>query len=145
MKPDSHYGLCFRMCLAQLGRAVRMRDNRAILNIVLEAGHTNSGDAERIFNEFRAELTRAGLNNFGDFSVATKQEALPLMVADFFAHSHSIINKKSWDLARFSAPEFQGDHHVMEHVQVSSAYLRLLKRNFKDRKHARMNEWRNKK
>lgn len=142
MPIDSHYGLCFRKCLAQLGYEVRSQNNQAVLNIVLEAGHANAGDAERIFNEFKTVLTEARLNNFGSFTTAKKHETLPLMVADFFAHAHSIINKKGWDLARFNVPEFRGDKHVIN-LQVTSSELHQLKQNFQARKEARMKEWKN--
>jgi uncharacterized protein DUF3800 len=51
---DTKYGLCFRFCLVHFVQEVlkRKRRNRIPpLHIVLEAGHANFGDAERIFQE----------------------------------------------------------------------------------------------
>ena len=51
---DTKYGLCFRFCLAHCVREVvkRKRRNRVPpLHVVLEGGHANFGDAERIFLE----------------------------------------------------------------------------------------------
>ncbi len=141
MKPDSQYGLCFRNCLARLSLAVRIQDSQGILNIVLESGHRNSGDAKRVFDEFKTVLSKVDLNNFDKFIIATKQEALPLMVADFFAHAHSIINNKGWDLARFNVPEFRSDMNVMEYLHITSSDLDQLKNNFQVLKEERMKAW----
>jgi hypothetical protein len=141
MKPDSHYGLCFRNCLARLGLLVRMQDSQGVLNIVLEKGHANAGDTERIFDEFKKELSKAGLNNFGTFTTASKGEALPLMIADFFAHSHSIINKEGWDLARFDLLEFRSARQAMHYLHITSEELDQLKHNFQERKEEKMKKW----
>lgn len=144
MNPDSQYGLCFRRCLAQLGRTVREQNSQATLNVVLEAGHANAGDAERIFNEFKTVLTEAGLNNFGSFSTAKKDEAPPLMIADFFAHAHSIMNAKGWDASRFNLPRFSAGRSAMNQLYVTASDLNRLKHNFEVRKAERMEAWRKK-
>lgn len=145
MRPDSQYGLCFRECLARLGLLVRMRDRQGILNIVLERGHRNSGDAKRIFDEFKTELSKVDLNNFRTFTTCTKHEALPLMVADFFAHAHSIINNMGWDLARFNVPEFRSDKNTMNYINLTALELDQLKQNFQARKEEKIRDWKRKK
>jgi hypothetical protein len=94
---DSAYGLCFRMCLAYFLLQMLKRKRRQKfphLHLVLEAGHRNVGDAERIFLEER--------NSFGDLSkgilkslaIAEKDECDPLMMSDFIAHSSLMIHRK---------------------------------------------------
>jgi hypothetical protein len=60
---DTEYGLCFRYCLVYLVQEVlkrQLRNRVPPLHIVLEAGHANFGDAERIFLEERQVWVRAG-------------------------------------------------------------------------------------
>ncbi|MDB5481922.1 MAG: hypothetical protein JWO83_2975 [Caulobacteraceae bacterium] len=51
---DSAYGLCFRFLLGWMARNLRrfIDDPKAILHIVLESGHKNAGDINRIFAGF---------------------------------------------------------------------------------------------
>jgi hypothetical protein len=93
---DSAYGLCFRICLAYFILEMMTRKYRKKfpeLHIVLEAGHQNSGDAERIFLETQEEYKR--LNILRTLSLATKDNCDPLMMADFIAHSTLLINRKA--------------------------------------------------
>lgn len=145
MKPDSHYGLCFRRCLSQLVNTVRALDNHPILNVVLEAGHANAGDAERIFNEYKTLLAKVGVNNLGKFMTATKHEALPLMVADFFAHSHSIVNRNGWDWSKYTVPEFRADQGAMIHLDLQPSDLHQMKKYFQAWRIEQMEAWRNRK
>lgn len=72
---DTRYGLCFRMCLIHFVQEVlkRRRRNRIPpLDIVLEAGHANCGDAERIFLEEKNRWERAGLPVLRTLIVADK-------------------------------------------------------------------------
>ena len=54
---DSMYGLCFRrvviFVVETLGQSFKGTDIKA--NFILEAGHKNSGDANRIFNQMRKD------------------------------------------------------------------------------------------
>ena len=57
-RPDliPKYGFCFRICLYHFIREALKRQHRKKvppLHIVLEAGHNNYGDAERIFLEVK--------------------------------------------------------------------------------------------
>jgi hypothetical protein len=62
IKVDSRYGLCFRICLThQIGELARRLDHHnkfseTRLHVVMESGHKNAGDAERIFYEVKKEL-----------------------------------------------------------------------------------------
>lgn len=90
---DTKYGLCFRYTLvllvyhavARLGHHKNFDKTR--LHVILEDGHRNAGDAQRIFQETKKEVEALGSNLLASISFVTKQEADPLLVADFVAHS----------------------------------------------------------
>jgi hypothetical protein len=92
-RPDTKYGLCFRICLLHLvSDCVRRYSSHkkfdmTRLNIVLERGHRHAGDAERVFNEEKKSLQRMGLDLLGSFGLGDKDKCDPLMVADFLAHT----------------------------------------------------------
>jgi hypothetical protein len=93
---DSKYGLCFRLCLNYFILEMIKRKYRKKLPklyIVLEAGHPNSGDAERIFLETKKEFGSLGI--LQTLTLATKDDCDPLMVADTLAHTTLIINRRA--------------------------------------------------
>jgi hypothetical protein len=93
---DSAYGLCFRMCLYYFLLQAMKRKRKGKfpdLHIVLEAGHRNSGDAERIFLEVKKEFAALGL--LRTLRLAEKDECDPLMIADFAAHSTLLLNRRA--------------------------------------------------
>ena len=95
---DSKYGLCFRMCIYHFVLETMKRKYRKKipdLYIVLEAGHQNSGDAQRIFLEMKKEFESLGINMLRTLTLATKDDCDPLMMADFVAHSTLMINRRA--------------------------------------------------
>lgn len=91
---DSAYGLCFRYCLSLIpGFAKDAFKGRELdINFVLESGHKNAGDAERIFNRVKEQ----GLTNPAEveivkmlnvISFADKARFPGLQVADVNAYS----------------------------------------------------------
>jgi hypothetical protein len=54
---DTKYGVCFRACLSYLPMAILREVNRddVSLNVTLEAGHPNTGDATRLFGLFKKQ------------------------------------------------------------------------------------------
>jgi hypothetical protein len=87
---DSRYGLCFRLALYYLLPEVLKRKYRKgipPLHIVMESGHPNYGDAERIFVEVKNEMSEDGYGFLGTITKAAKDESSGLMIADFVAHS----------------------------------------------------------
>ena len=91
---DSRYGLCFRLCLFHFMREAMKRKHRKkfpALHVVLEAGHRNFGDAERIFLEVKKEFDDLGCNMLRTITKAVKDECDPLMMADFVAHMTFLI------------------------------------------------------
>jgi len=92
MTLDSQYGVCFRACMAQLIAIVMADGNRHKLNVVIEDGHTNVGDTERIFNDLRVQVRRRfGVDLLGTHRVAKKEGAAALMVSDFLAYSYLLM------------------------------------------------------
>jgi len=63
----------------------------AAAHVVLERGHPNAFNCEKIFDETKLTLKAKGIDLLGDFTLARKDEADPLMVADFLAHSYLML------------------------------------------------------
>jgi hypothetical protein len=86
-RPDTQYGLCFRTALWK--SAVFMKDRPADwpLNIILESGHKNVGDAIRVFGEFQNGLRAEYASSLGTFCLASKENCLPLAIADSLAYA----------------------------------------------------------
>jgi len=95
---DSAYGLCFRMCLYFFvveAAKRQLRKRIPPLHLVLEAGHRNSGDAERIFLELKKEFRGREGEMLRSLTLVPKDECDPLMVADFIAHSTLMLDRKA--------------------------------------------------
>jgi hypothetical protein len=91
---DSAYGLCFRYCLSLIPGLAReaFGDRELTINFVLESGHKNAGDAERIFYRVKTQ----GLTNPAEIEIvkmlnvisfADKVKFPELQVADINAYS----------------------------------------------------------
>src|SRR5580658_9794857 len=92
MRRDSQYGLCFRVCLGHFLQIINARGGRRpTLHIVIEAGHKNVGDTQRIFDELKKWMARRGSEILGTIMIAQKSESDELMVADFLAHTYSMM------------------------------------------------------
>jgi hypothetical protein len=89
MNLDSQYGVCFRCCLGRLFDVMEERDHRDILDVVIESGHRNAGDCQRIFQDLKRRFERIGVHSLGTFDVASKAATPRLMIADFLASAHS--------------------------------------------------------
>jgi hypothetical protein len=97
---DTEHSLCFRICLVHLVKEVlkRRRRNRVPpLHIVVEAGHRNFGDAERVFEEEKQIWTYAGVPILRSLIKADKDQCGALMIADFAAHSEYLMEKREID------------------------------------------------
>jgi len=95
---DSKYGLCFRVCLIHLVVEAMRRANPhkpLSMHFVLESGHKNSGDAERIFYEMAVEIKARGFDLLKTVSFARKEDCDPLLVADFLAHNTFMLEAGS--------------------------------------------------
>jgi hypothetical protein len=67
---------------------------RDTLNIVMESGHRNVFDCERIFNELKGYFRLAEGDFLREFTVASKETCAPLMVADLLAATNSIMRTR---------------------------------------------------
>lgn len=95
---DSKYGFCFRICLYHFIREALKRQHRKKvppLHIVLEAGHNNYGDAERIFLEVKKDFEERGSNMLRTIAKADKDSCGQLMMADFAAHGKYLLHQKN--------------------------------------------------
>ena len=63
------------------------------MHVVLESGHKNAGDAERVFHELKAELAATGSNLLATITFAGKEDSDPLMVADYLAHGTLMLER----------------------------------------------------
>lgn len=81
--PDSQFGLCFRSCLSFVPECVAsfLGRNDITVNFVLEDGHRNIGDAERIFNAIRKDVPEIG-RLLGSFTAGEKKRHAGLQCAD---------------------------------------------------------------
>jgi hypothetical protein len=94
MNLDSQLGVCFRACMSNLLDVLEARGYRDTLNIVMERGHKNVFDCERIFNELKGYFRLGGANFLREFTVASKESCAPLMVADLLAATNSMMRAR---------------------------------------------------
>ncbi len=113
---DTKYGVCFRACLAfvpsyiasefTLAQQIALAQETTI-NFVLEQGHRNAGDAQRLFKLYKADALPEWQRFVGTMDVSTKGSP-GTQAADFLAyciyraesleHQHpaSVIEKSSY-------------------------------------------------
>lgn len=85
VRPDTAYGVCFRVALVRSFLDYCERPNDWPLNVVLELGHPNWQDAARIFEEVKKDERFSEL--LGTVSFATKKDCMFLGLADSLAYS----------------------------------------------------------
>jgi hypothetical protein len=93
MSLDSQYGVCFRACLSHIVSVLQSSKKRHRLHVVIE-DNQRYGDCKRIFSQAKRHLEAQGINLLGTIIAAKKQASPPLMVADFFAHTIYLLEKK---------------------------------------------------
>jgi hypothetical protein len=94
---DSRYGLCFRQCLGHLiSETVKRKYRKKIprLDVILEAGHENAGDAQRIFLELKRQFAAHDLDILRHIAFVDKDECGQLMMADFLAHKAMLDDRQ---------------------------------------------------
>jgi hypothetical protein len=91
---DSPYGLCFRYLISIIPGLAKeaFGDRKLDINFVLESGHKNAGDAERIFHKCKNTRTNnpeelAIIAMLGTISFGDKERFPGLQVADVNAYS----------------------------------------------------------
>lgn len=85
-RPDTQYGLCVRAVLWKAITLLKGRKWDWPVNIVMEGGARNAGDAIRVFAEVKDSLTAEYASLLGDFNFGSKAD-LPLAVSDSLAYA----------------------------------------------------------
>lgn len=130
MTLDSQYGACFRACMAHFFDLMAERGYQDKLNVVIERGHPNVWDCERIFNDLRSTCkVVAGSDFLGDFSVRPKEGCPPLMVADMIAGTYSMYRERV-QKGLIKPPDF----HAKPTTRGKLAFLELQPGALKDLK-----------
>ena len=89
---DSQYGVCFRALMAHLVKILlAIGQSKHKLHIIVERGHRNAKNTEKIFNEIKLTLRARGIELLGDWTLKSKEESRELMAADYLAHSYAIM------------------------------------------------------
>jgi hypothetical protein len=86
-RPDTAYGLAFRVALWKAISLMAEPPNDWPLNIVMEEGHKNLGDALRIWSEVRDSLKMKYQPMLGYMSIGSKRGCLPLAIADSLCYA----------------------------------------------------------
>jgi hypothetical protein len=110
MHQTSQYGICFMGVLDGLMRAVMNHGPQSKLSIVVESGHKNAGDTERLFEDRKRRLDTAGLDLLRTHALEKKECSPLLQLADITAHAHTHDKRaiKSGAVHDFSARNEQG-------------------------------------
>jgi len=80
--------------LSNLLDLLQARGYRSTLNIVMEGGHRNVFDCERIVNELKGYFRLARGDFLRESAVSSKETCAPLMVADLLAATNSMIRAR---------------------------------------------------
>ena len=141
---DSHYGACFRGCLAHLIRFVEARGDVDRINVVFEGGHKNVEDCRRIFNDLKTRFEYVGINVLGTFSVETKESCPPLMVADMLAHTKAMLNARSAEgtVPTGALVPAQDSKGALAFLEFAPNSLQELKSNFEILRQRQVDAWR---
>lgn len=145
MNLDSQYGACFRACMARLFDVMAARNYRDTLHVVMERGHKNAGDCERIFNDLREHCkVLAGSDFLGDFTLRPKDGCPPLMVADMLAATYSMYRTQTaagtLDPTPYMPP--RQDKGKLVWLELRPDALRDLKVGFETMRELKIKDWR---
>jgi hypothetical protein len=86
---DSRYGLAFRQLISWLSEQCHSLwpgEKRVRLNVVMESGHANRGDVDRILKLFRERAADHQRDVVGTVTFADKKSAAGLQAADMLAY-----------------------------------------------------------
>jgi hypothetical protein len=100
--------------------AVMADGKRHRLNVIIEDGHRNVCDTERIFNDMKRRVkNRLGIDLLGTHRIVKKDKAAALMVSDFLAYTFLQMRASKFDYAA------QAPMHVPKR-QAGLTFLELL-------------------
>jgi hypothetical protein len=147
MRLDSQYGICFRFCLYMLLQRLNRDQKPFKLHVVIEAGHKNARDAERIFNEVKSAHEENGSKALGTITIAKKSECSLLMIADFQAHASYLSERRTrlglpgyFEMSKGALPRHR--EAGLTTMDVTPEMLQGLKTLWDERKQQRMAAWR---
>jgi hypothetical protein len=128
MHRTSQCGICFMGVLDAMMRDVMSRGRQHDLSVVVEAGHKNGPDTERLFGKRKALLEAVGVRVLDAHKLATKQGEPLLQFADITAHGHAMERReiKSGDMPHFSErvePQHAGPYPGWTILEVTPEYL----------------------
>lgn len=86
-RPDTTYGMCVRTALAKCLIFARENKSEWPINVVMELGHSNVGDAIRVFDEVKRGLFPWYAGALGSISFDSKRDCAPLAIADSLAYA----------------------------------------------------------
>lgn len=146
---DTKYGVCFRASVAFLYKVATewktplwRFNKKRYMNIVMEDGHKNRGDVERLFRTFKEGADDLPLDFFKSLTFATKAECGPLLCADLMAYSAYLAetpgpsrDKKKIQMPRPDSLHYKGNHW---RIQVGPESLKGLKQAVELREQKRM-------
>jgi hypothetical protein len=143
MNLDSAYGPCFRGCLNAFISRAFMFKGETRLNVVLESGHPNTGNAKGIFEETRRALLDSGIELLGTITCEAKSSCPHLASADFLAFMRNMQNAKDRKGEKaFNPPPGPGERHTLTHLFFQPNSLADIKRQFEEIRQGRMERWR---
>ena len=145
MNLDSQYGVCFRACLAHQIGVMGERQFQDRLHVVIERGHPNVFDCERIFNDIKTRLLRRGVNVLSSFTVEKKETCPPLMMSDFLAAFYSMMRAN----VATGAPHYKditapppSNEGTLTFLELNGDSLRDIKKNFERERQRDIEAWR---
>lgn len=138
MTLDSQYGVCFRACMAHIIAIVMADEKRHRLDVVIEDGHVNVRDTERVFNDLKRQVrNRFGIDLLGTHTIAKKEKAPALMVSDFLAYTYLQTRSSKVDYALHAPMNVPKRQAGLTFLELLPDSLRRLKEKFeKDRQEA---------
>lgn len=94
---DTMYGLCFRYLAVFIMDMAEQSLKRADLefDFIIEAGHKNAGDALRVFNQMKCDLTRS--QAMKSLVFREKKSLYGLQGADLFSHTAYLMERDDED------------------------------------------------
>jgi hypothetical protein len=90
----SQFGLCVETCIARAYEIVRELGGTHRLDVIVEAGHKNSGSARTVFEAMKKDFEAQGSSILGSVSIVTKSHSEALMFADFQAYATLLSDRR---------------------------------------------------
>lgn len=134
---DTKYGILFRATIAcmieGIGAPLDWKQRVSGLHLVLESGHPNAGDALRLFEFARKNLSPRARSALAGLTFESKDDCLPLAAADLLAYSAYQIETDGKRIGTPKGPmksraSYRGNcfRHVIKPAALEALYLQSL-------------------